>query len=158
VPATPREETTVLFETSNPRTKLCLLHHDAEDSLDVDATLATIEGEPIYELLPIGLRMVGREMARRFYTQYLPRRRDAVAVDGVAGGFHECDVGLFLDGVACFPTGDGRFSEPQAIACLLIGGETGVVGERLWADERYYRYLFGDVFADLEPIPWRRRP
>ena len=45
-------------------------HAAAETDGDLAATLATLEAEPVYELYPIGLRMTGLPLARRYYSHF----------------------------------------------------------------------------------------
>jgi hypothetical protein len=35
----------------------------------------------------------------------------------------------------------------------LIAGETGVTGERIYSSEPFFRWILGDLFDELEPIP-----
>src|SRR5215831_16605430 len=45
-------------------------HAKAEADGDIDATLATLEDEPVYELLPIVLTFRGRTAARQYYEHF----------------------------------------------------------------------------------------
>ena len=52
-------------------------HAAAEAVDDMETTLATLDDEPVYELQPVGRRLVGRDRARRYYewffTEFRPR-------------------------------------------------------------------------------------
>jgi hypothetical protein len=50
--------------------KNALRHAEAEGAFDMAGTLATLEEQPVYDLMPIGLRMVGMDRARRYYAHY----------------------------------------------------------------------------------------
>ena len=50
--------------------KNALHHAEAEAGFDMEGTLATLEAEPVYDLMPIGLRMAGMDRARRYYEHY----------------------------------------------------------------------------------------
>jgi hypothetical protein len=119
----------------------------------METTLATMEDEPFYELFPVGLRATGKAFARRFYTHYfssfLPRM---VTVEGARpprrwqldeGVLVETDMGLRAD--------DGSV-EVFAVAALILVGDTGVVGERVYADERLLQAMFGPAYDELDPI------
>ena len=67
-------------------------HAAAEADGDLAATLATLEPEPVYELYPVGLRMTGLPLARRYYEHFFARTcsadrglRDAGRMDQRAG-------------------------------------------------------------------------
>jgi hypothetical protein len=45
-------------------------HAAAETEGDLAATLATLEPDPVYELYPVGLRMTGLPLARRYYAHF----------------------------------------------------------------------------------------
>ena len=44
-------------------------HVAAEAAADVEATPATPDGDPAYELQPMGVVLHGRDVARRYYEQ-----------------------------------------------------------------------------------------
>ncbi len=46
-------------------------HAKVEAQGDLEATMATLVGDPVYEFLPLGLRMSGRENVRRYYEHLL---------------------------------------------------------------------------------------
>ena len=48
-------------------------HAAAEADGNLAATLATLEPDPVYELYPVGLRMTGLPLARRYYEHFFAR-------------------------------------------------------------------------------------
>src|SRR5687768_3117104 len=49
--------------------RLWLRHSAAEDARDIDGLLATLNDDPLYEMVPTGQRWEGRNGVRAFYTE-----------------------------------------------------------------------------------------
>jgi hypothetical protein len=125
-------------------------HAAAEEAGDIDATMATLDDDPIYELLPMGRRLQGREAARQYYEHFfgvcMPKitgfqlRSEWVTDEGV-GQEYQLTVD---DG-----TGPQRF---DIIGILTFGANERLSGERIWASDELIKILFGPVLDRTEKI------
>jgi hypothetical protein len=118
-------------------------HAHAEAMGDLDGTLATLDPEPVYELLPMGVTLGGHEFVRtyyeRFFTECMPRfvgyelRNEWVMDDGL-GQEYRVEV----------TTPDG--AQAHDILGILTFGDHGLLsGERLYASDEMLRFLFGPL-------------
>jgi hypothetical protein len=118
-------------------------HAHAEAMGDLDGTLATLDPEPVYELLPMGVTLGGHEFVRtyyeRFFTECMPRfvgyelRNEWVMDDGLG---QEYRVEM--------TTPDG--AQVHDILGILTFGDHGLLsGERLYASDEMLRFLFGPL-------------
>jgi hypothetical protein len=121
-------------------------HAAAEAAGDLDATMATLDDDPVYELQPMGVALRGRDRAQRYYEHFfaevMPRmagyqlRSEWVTDEGVG---QEYD--LFLAG----PDGPRR----HAIIGILTFGTGGrLSGERLYAGDELLRLFFGSLLDE----------
>jgi hypothetical protein len=125
-------------------------HSKAEAEDDLETTLATLDDEPVYELLPVGRKLVGREKTRRYYDWFFNDFRPRV-VDytlrgdwtGGAGVIHEFTIRVRVD--------DGSIEEHALVGILVFGAER-LAGERVYGNERILRLLFGPLYDETEPI------
>jgi hypothetical protein len=129
--------------------KNALRHAEAEGAFDMAGTLATLEEQPVYDLMPIGLRMVGMDRARRYYAHYFanvaPRIvHFALIAEWVSehGVCQEYDVTYRHD----------AGPRTHRILGILTFGTTLMSGERIYADEEMLRIMFAPVWDELEPI------
>ncbi len=130
--------------------KNALRHSQAEGANDMAGTMATLESEPVYDLYPVGLRMVGGDRTRRYYEHFFaevsPRIAHYSMVSewiGKDGVNQEYDVTYRYD--------DGRLKVFRILGILTFG-ERLMTGERLYADEELLRIMFAPVWDELEPI------
>jgi hypothetical protein len=118
-------------------------HADAEARGDLDGTLATLDPDPVYELLPMGVILRGGDFARayyeRFFSECMPRvlgyelRSEWQMDDGLGQEYR-----LELD----TPDGPRRHD----ILGILTFGDQGLLsGERLYASDELLRFLFGPL-------------
>lgn len=126
-------------------------HAVTEGGQDVDAIMATMEGEPVYELYPVGKRFAGMANTRRYYEHFVshvqPRMRGASAVSqsvGPDGLVEEYTISAVLDGAAAPST--------HRVMAILTFGEQGLSGERIYSDEAFLRTLVGPLWDELETI------
>jgi hypothetical protein len=125
-------------------------HAAAEEVGDMEATMATLDADPVYELLPMGVALRGRALARAYYEHFfahcMPRitgftlRSEWVTDEGVGQEYQ-----LFLDGP------DGSTTHP-IIGILTFGGEGVLSGERLYASDQLLRVMFGPVLDHAVPL------
>jgi hypothetical protein len=120
-------------------------HASAEATGDLAGTLATLDPDPVYELLPIGVTLRGGDFARayyeRFFTKCVPRiigyelRSEWLMEEGL-GQEYRVDVET--------PDGPRRHD----ILGILAFGEHGLLsGERLYASDAMLRFLFGPLLT-----------
>lgn len=126
-------------------------HAEAEGAGDLDATMATLDVVPRYELLPLGVELVGHDVIRRYYEHFFadfaPRvsgyelRSEWVTDEGLGQEYT-----MYLDG----PDGPAR----HAIIGILTFGTAGrLSGERIYAGDGLFRTMVGPVLAEATPLP-----
>ncbi|SRR5579875_1968631 len=130
--------------------ELAHAHAAAEGSGDLEATLRTLEPDPVYELQPEGRVLRGMDAVRRYYQHFFNNfqplvegyemRSEWISNEGVG---QEYIIHLRLP--------DGR-KENHAIIGILLFGKTGLAGERLWASERLLRLMMGPVYESATAI------
>ncbi|HSB95816.1 MAG TPA: hypothetical protein VLC91_05185 [Spongiibacteraceae bacterium] len=130
-------------------TEVAHRHAAAEAAADIEGTMNTLEGEPVYELYPVGLQLRGMARVRRYYeyffAQTLPNTlgyelRNAWVND--IGLLEEYDIDCGIDGS----------KQTFRVLSILKFGEQALSGERLYADEKFFRFLFGPLWSELEPL------
>ena len=124
-------------------------HAAAETEGDLAATLATLEPDPVYELYPVGLRMTGLPLARRYYAHFFAHVAPRIAGYEMLGEWIN-ELGVLQEyrvsvGYEQAPARDFR------IMGLLRFGDSALAGERLYADTEILRILFEPVWGELEP-------
>jgi hypothetical protein len=124
-------------------------HAAAEAAADIEGTLQTLEGEPVYELYPVGRQLRGMAAVRRYYEYFfadvLPHTlgyqlRNAWVND--VGLLEEYDIQCRIDGV----------EHSFRVLSILKFGERALSGERLYADEKFFRFLFGPMWGEMESL------
>jgi hypothetical protein len=129
-------------------------HSAAEADADLEATLATLDDDPIYELQPVGLTFGGKDAVRAYYEyffeSFMPRtvgssRRGEWIGDDAVAEEYGIDVRM--------PDGD---VEHHPIIGILVFGQNGLAGERVWASDRLLRVLFGPAYDLAIPIAAER--
>lgn len=124
-------------------------HAAAEAACDLAGTLATLEGEPVYEFYPVGVQLRGMDNVRRYYEYFFSEvlqntlgyeLRNAWESD--VGLLEEYDIDCRIDGV----------KQTFRVLSILKFGEKALSGERLYADEKFFRFLFGPMWGRTEPL------
>jgi hypothetical protein len=122
-------------------------HAHAEARGDLEGTLATLDDDPVYELLPMGVVLRGHDFVRayyeRFFRECMPRfvgyelRSEWVMDDGLGQEYRvEVDT----------PTGP----RGHDILGILTFGEHGrLSGERLYASDELLGFLFGPLLPTV---------
>ena len=120
----------------------------AESSGDLEAILAAFCDDPVFEFLPAGRRLAGRENVRRFYQQMLSEFVPRV-VNYRALSVYWNDSGMAMEEEITIRTNDGP---PEVFQFVVATGlkEGRLSGERLYGDERFFRLLVGHVFHEAE--------
>ena len=127
-------------------------HAVAEAAGDIDAIMATMEGEPVYDFYPIARRFSGWERTRRYYDHFV-----AHVMQRITGYelHHEWvgEGGVIQEySVMVAPETGGGDPVCHRVLGILTFGEDRLSGERLYADEAFFRMLLGPIWDELEPI------
>jgi hypothetical protein len=123
-------------------------HAAAEAEGDLAGTLATLEAEPVYELYPIGLRMTGLPLARRYYEHFFARVVPRIAGHEMLGEWVN-ELGVLQEYRVAVRCDDSRLRDFRIMG-LLKFGDTALAGERLYADTEFLRILFEPLWGELE--------
>jgi hypothetical protein len=130
---------------------VALAHAAAEAAGDLEETMATLGDDPVYELLPRGVALRGRDAARRYYEHFfanvMPRvtgfdlRSEWVTDEGVLQEYT-----LFVEGLGA--AGSGH----SIIGILTFGDDGKLSGERLYASDALLEFMFGPVLDEAAPL------
>jgi hypothetical protein len=125
-------------------------HAEAEARGDMEATLATLEPDPVYELQPVGLALRGMEAARRYYEHFFASFQPLVASFELRGEW-VTDEGVGQEYRIELLLPDGSREQHPVIGILTFGRDA-LSGERVWASERLLRIMFGPALDLAEPL------
>ena len=138
------------MKTREELIEIARAHAAAEGRNDLATTLATLEGEPVYELQPVGRVMRGKAAARAYYDYFFARFRPLVAGFELRGEWVN-EEGVGQEYVIAVRTPEGGVERHHVIGILTFG-ENALSGERLYASERLLRLMFGPVYDLTEPL------
>ena len=160
---------------------LALAHARSETGNDIEATLATLDPDPVYELQPVGRVMRGMPAARRYYEHFFAVFRPLVRAFELRSEW-VTDAGVGQEYVITLATPDAGFyrdersnrvatSGSNAVASaqraagersgsferhhvigILTFGKEALSGERVYASERLLRIMFGPAYDLTEPL------
>jgi len=126
-------------------------HADAEARGDLQATMSTLVENPLYELLPIGLALEGRDVVRRYYTHLFAYVMPRVVGYTLRSEWTTTE-GLGQEYRMRFDAGDGPRSY-DIIGILKVGATGLITGERLYAADELLRIFFAPVLAEAFALP-----
>jgi len=106
--------------------------------------MATLEADPVYELLPVGIVFRGQEAARTYYEHFFSTFRP-MARSRQLRGEYTSDEGVAQEYVLHLRLPDGT-DEEHPLVSVLTFGSTALSGERVYASERLLRLLFGPAY------------
>jgi len=130
--------------------EVALAHSTAEAEGDLDATMATLEDETVYELQPVGLKLVGRDRARRYYEWFFEKFAPRIERYEMRGEWIN-DIGVNQEYTLWVHDDDGTSKRFEIIG-ILVFGDTKLTGERLYASEELYRMMVGPVYDEAVPV------
>lgn len=140
-----------MAKTTEELVAIARAHAAAEARDDFDTTMATLDDDPVYELLPTGLAFRGRDAARTYYEHFFTHVKPMVTGYELRNEWTN-DRGLAQEYVIDFhPPGGSR--ERHHVLSILTFGITALSGERLYASDRCFELLFGPVLELAHPIP-----
>jgi hypothetical protein len=126
-------------------------HATAEARDDFETTMATLDDDPVYELLPVGLAFRGRDAARTYYEHFFTHVKPMVTGYELRNEWSN-DRGLAQEYVIDFRP-SGAPVERHHVLSILTFGVAALSGERLYASDRCFELLFGPVLALAHPLP-----
>ncbi len=132
------------------RARHAIRHIFVESHDDMEATLGTLIDEPVYELHPIGLRVRGKPLVRRYYRHFFEEARRHV-IDYVVHGYCYGETSMTVEVTVTWRYDDGRVRNFLNLTVLPYA-EGGITGERMYAEDEFFRCLFGPVLDELEKI------
>jgi hypothetical protein len=124
-------------------------HAAAEAADDLETTLATLEDDPVYELLPMGVAFRGRTAARTYYEHFFGTVRPLVRGYELRNEWVNAR-GLAQEYVIEFGLAEG--AERHPVLAILTFGDSALSGERVYASDRLLQLLFGPVLALARPL------
>ena len=126
-------------------------HARLEATQDLEGLMATMEGEPVYEFHPLGKCFRGMANTRRYYEHFMAYVQQRICGSemvseaiGASGVVQEYDVTVQHDGDA----------EPTVhrIMAILTFGDQALSGERMYSDDKFFRFLTGPLWDELEVL------
>jgi hypothetical protein len=129
---------------------LARAHAEAERRGDLVATLATLEPDPLYELFPIGRAFRGMNAARVYYEHFMANVR-GISRGSELHGEWVSERGLAQEYTVSVRAPDGS-EEGHRVVAIFTFGTTALAGERVYASERFLRFLFGPAFDLASPL------
>jgi hypothetical protein len=124
-------------------------HTAAEAENDLKATLATLDADPVYELLPLGVAFRGRAAARAYYEHFFGTVRPLVRGYELRDEWVN-DRGLAQEYVIEFGLPEGV--EVHPVLSILTFGASALSGERVYGSDRLLHVLFGPVLGLARPL------
>jgi hypothetical protein len=128
-------------------------HLEAEVALDVDATMASMSANPVWEFVPLNFRATGADAVRELYTRvianYIPRLKNFEELTTSIGENQAVVEHMFTMDMP-----DGSVAQGHHLAIALMeDGE--MVGERVYFDstvEKLFRWALGEDFFDIPGV------
>ncbi|HZR84361.1 MAG TPA: nuclear transport factor 2 family protein [Candidatus Binatia bacterium] len=130
--------------TLEERIAIARAHAAAERRGDLEATLATLDPDPLYELLPVGRAFRGMDAARRYYEHFFANFRPLARASEMHAEWAN-EVGVAQEYTIHLHLADGSEERHRLIAILTFGKEK-LSGERVYASDRLLRLMFGPAY------------
>lgn len=124
-------------------------HAQAEAACDVDAIMRTLEPSPVYEFQPLGRGFSGAGMTRRWYETFVLEFMPRVGSSSLRGEWLG-EGGLAQEYQVTVRGDDGRLRD-YAVLGILLFGEFGLRGERIYSSEELVRLMAGSLWSQLRP-------
>lgn len=118
---------------------------------DIDAIMALLCDDPVFELYPIGLKLAGKENVRRYYHHFCETVTPQLEATPVGSPFLSSSaIGFEMDMVR---QGANSVREEFRVLALMNAEGGKFTGERLYASEGLFRLMFGGpIWSLLTPI------
>lgn len=127
-------------------------HGEAELALDLEATMATLTADPLYELVTVGWEVRGRDAVREMYRRLFAGYNTRV-VSSTARIFAVAPNALCREGFTVLKTDTDPVTY-HSIAVVPFDGDL-ISGERLYADvpnAGLMRTALGSDFGDVPGV------
>lgn len=122
----------------------------AVGSGDIEATMALLVDEPVFDLHPVGLRLEGQSAVRLYYARFFAVCHGTLSAEPLATYFADDAIVCELALTHQPPSGP---REPYQLLAIMETEAGRFKGERLYGDERLFRIMFGDpIWPLLTPI------
>jgi hypothetical protein len=131
--------------------QVALAHAAAETDNDLEATLATLDPDPVYELQPVGLELRGMDGARAYYEYFFPNFLPLVESYELRSEWVN-DEGLAQEYMIMVRDPESGQVHPHHLIGILVFGRSGLAGERLYASEPLLRMMFGPAYELAVPV------
>jgi SnoaL-like domain len=126
-------------------------HAAAEGEGDIEATMATLDDDPVYELQPIGLVLRGRDAARKYYEHFFANFAPRLKGYDLRSEW-VTDEGVGQEYVLHLNADDESKSRQPIIGILLFGADGKLSGERIYASDELIDMMFGPVLDRALPV------
>ena len=123
---------------------VALAHAAAEGAMDIEATMATLDENPTYELQPIGIVFRGRDVARQYYEHFFAYCSPRIAGYALRSQWL-ADEGVLQEYSLHIDNADGTNSRRDIIGILTFGVAGKLSGERIYASNDLIQFMFGPV-------------
>ena len=130
-------------------------HAAAEANGDLATTLATLDPDPVYEFEPAGLLLRGLPAVKVYYEHFFKTFQPMIASYEKRAEWLT-DEGLGEEYWIDLRSPGGGL-ERNAVIGILLFGEQGLRGERIYASDRMLRTMFGPAYALAEAMPHAKR-
>ena len=130
---------------------LAWAHAAAEADADMDATLATLVDDPVYEFQPTGLVLSGMDRIRRYYEHFFGEFQ-TVADGAELRGRWASDDGLGLEYTVWTRDPATGQRERHDVLGILLYGPDRLTGERVYASDRLLGLMVGPVLEEARPL------
>jgi len=136
--------------TTEELVRVARAHAAAEAADDFETTMATLEADPVYELLPKGVALRGRAAAEAYYEYFFSTVKAMVTGYELRNEWIN-DRGLAQEYLIEFRS-DGGSRERHRVMAVLAFGDVALSGERIYASDRLLELLFGPTLALATPL------
>ncbi|HEY8216401.1 MAG TPA: nuclear transport factor 2 family protein [Acidimicrobiia bacterium] len=130
---------------------VALAHAAAEADRDIEATMGTLDDDPVYELQPMGRMLRGRDSARAYYEHFFAECQPRIS-DYELRSEWITDEGVLQEYTLQIAGGDGTTSRHAIIGILTFGTGGKLSGERIYASDDLLRLMFGPVLDQAAPL------
>jgi hypothetical protein len=139
--------------TSNDREAMIAVAHAhaaAEADRDIEATMATLDDDPVYELQPIGRTLRGRDDARAYYEHFFANVQPRISGYELRSEWIS-DEGVLQEYTLDIDNPDGGNARHHIIGILTFGTAGTLSGERIYASDELITFMFGPVLDKALP-------
>jgi len=125
-------------------------HAAAEAKRDLEATMATLDEDPTYELQPLGRILRGRDLARQYYEHFFAHCQPRVTGYELRSEW-VADEGVLQEYTLHIANPDGTNSRHDIIGILVVGAAGKLSGERIYASNELIQFMFGPLLDHTVP-------